>query len=889
MKRLQNSDKKTLIESNAVMTEVSMEQDDEGLAQGGGDDKVRKIEVSGGNISLVVDFSGSLTGTSSYNSFVSNGSCLKENQTQECLVGNLVWAMTKSKKWWPGEVVGFKADAKESFMVRYLGESQLVSWCAPSKLRPFKESFEKVVSQRNDVGFFVAVEEAMSLLGKSLRLEMTCSCMAKRNGITPARNGKTRKTKPLILREFSVDRLEPQEFVSQLKNLAKCVSSGGILEVTVMQSRLSAFYSFCGHKQIPMDQLHHQSEVRKSFNASKMEDSEFVGSPSIVAGSSRRKFRKEWFRKFVSEVDNVSARDDLVDTSACDLVSKLKLLAVDSTCSEDTENVGLFEWFFSKFRISVFHDENSYRMQLANMAGLQDLMVAKVANPGTELRTYKSKNIVKSKSEPFCGVSVANTEKKTFESQKKSTVEASGGVSVADADQKTSESQKNSEKSKIEVSGGVSVANTEQNPPEPQVKSKIEVIGGVSVANTEQKTFESQKNSEKSNIEVVVGVSVADADQKASVSNIRAEKYLTYQRASKLKKIKDTISHSDFSSSVANEPFAKDVQEKLSLQSVHGKACMADMLSRPAATPVPDLNSGLPSAELDHLQKPEPFPNALSQKERPFSVMLNFQAAAAAAAQCSNYGTSGTGFVSSLTALERKFTSADLCAKVTAPEKKKRGRKRKNPEELPKVAHATNGIPDLNGTTKEPAPVQPQAEPTQRRKRRKKEEMPNRSTRGITILVLKFSSKESMPSRDDLTSTFSAFGPLDASETHVYEELSGAEVAFVSSGDAVEAVKSLDKANPFGESLVSFRLQQKLISVYRNISPRMPVISHVSPLQKPKNTPISVESMKQNLLMMTAMLDKSGDQVSRETKAKLKSDITALLQKISSMPSSSSS
>lgn len=831
-----------------------MEEDDECLT-------LRKIEVSGGNISLVVDFSGSLTGASSHNVLESNGSCLKENQTQESLVGNLVWAMTKSKKWWPGEVVGCKADAKEScFMVRYLGEGQLESWCAPSKLRPFKESFERLASQRNDVGFFVAVEEAMTLLRNSLKLEMTCSCMSERNGKKPAR-----KTKPLILRDFSVDRLEPKEFVTRLKNLAECVSSGGILEATVMQSRLSAFYSFCGHKQIPMDQLN-QNEARRSFNGSKMEESEFVGSPSVVAGSRRRKFRKEWFRKFVSEVDNVSAREDLVDTSPSDLVSKLKLLAVDSsTCSEEAENVGLFEWFFSKFRISVFHDENSYRMQLANMAGFNDLMVAKAANPGTELRTSKSKNVGKSKIEPFCGVSVAGAEQKTFESQKipeKSKIELIGCVSVSDTEQKISESHENSE------------------------RSKMEVIGGVSVANTEQKTFELQKNSEKSKIEVVGGVSVADADQKA---NIRAEKYRTYQRASKpkmpgLKTIKDTISRSDFSSSVANEP------------SLQGKACMADTLSRPSATLVPDLNSGgnaLASAESDHLQKPETLvpPSPLPQKEeRPFSVMLNFQAAAAAAAAAaaprSIYGASGTGYVSSLTDLERRFTSADLCAKVTGTEKKKRGRKRKNPE----AAHATNGIPDLNGTTKEPASVPPQAEPTLRRKRRKKEEMPNRSTRGITVLVLKFSSKELMPSKDDLTSTFSAFGPLDASETHVYEELSGAEVAFVSSGDAVEAVKSLDKANPFGENLVSFRLQQKLINVvYRNIAPRMPAISHVSPLQKPKNPPISVESMKQNLLMMTAMLDKSGDHLSRETKAKLKSDISALLEKISSMPSSSSS
>ncbi|KAJ0241694.1 Serine/Threonine-kinase ATM [Hirschfeldia incana] len=760
-------------DSQVPVTEVSMEEDDEGLAQGGGDDEMRKIDVSGGNISLVVDFSSSLiTGTSSDNVFESNGNCLNVNENQT-LVGNLVWAMNKSKRWWPGEVVGLK---EESVMVRYLGQSQLVSWCEPSKLKPFKESFEEMVNQREDAGFFVAVEKAMTLLGNSLKLEMTCSCVGERNGGVVA--------KPLIVREFSVDGMETREFVSQLKNLAECVSSAGILELTVMQSRLSAFNSFSGHKQIPMDQLH--GEAKTSFSAAK-----FVGSPSVVAASSRRRFRKEWFRRFVSEVDDASVKDDLANTSPSDLVSKLKMLAVDYKGSEEVENMSLFEWFFSKFRISVFHDENVYKMQLANMAGL---MVDKDADPGTVQKTSKSKKLG---------------------------------------------------------------------------NSKMKLLSGVSVADTEQKTFES----EESNMETVNVVSTPDNEQKSLKPKKPAPK-----------KTKHTIGHSDFSTSVANESFAKEP----SLQSLHGEACsMADTLSRPAATFVPDLNSGdnpLASVQFDHLQEPESLipPKVLPQKEeRPKTMMLNFQEAA----QCSNHGVSGTGFASSQQAWERNFTSADLFTNVTSSEKKRRGRKRKNPI----FEHGTSGIPDLNGIAAEPASVLLQAEPTQRRRRRKKEELPNGLTRGITILLLKFSSKVSMPSRDDLTSTFSAFGPLDASETHVSEEFSGAQVAFVSSGDAMEAVKSLEKANPFGETLVSFRLEQKLISVQRNITQRMPVVSQVSPSPKLHDTPASVDSVKQNLLMMTAMLEKSGDRLSRETKAKLKSEVIGLLEKVSSMPSSSSS
>ncbi|EOA26197.1 hypothetical protein CARUB_v10019635mg [Capsella rubella] len=781
--------------------EALMEEEDEG------GDKVRKIEVSGGNISLVVDFSGSVTGICSQSVFESNGTNerlvkrngYREDQTQEFLVGNLVWVMNKYKKWWPGEVVDFKADAKESFMVRYIGQSHLVSWFASSKLKPFKESFEQVLNQRNDVGFFAAVEKAMSLLSNSLKLDMTCSCIADGNAIVSAQNVPTRKNKPLILREFAVDRLEPKEFVTQLKDIAKCVLNAGVLESTVMQCRLSAFYTLFGHKQIPMSQLH-ENEGRKSFTA-KMNDSQFAGSPSVVAGNSRKRFRKDWFRKFVSEVDNVSARDHLVNVPSSDLISKLKLLAVDQNCSQETEKFGLFEWFFSKFRISVFHDENAYKMQLANMAGFKDLMLARNANRGTHQKTSNSKKIGKSKIELFSGVSVADTEKKTFESQ---------------------------------------------------ISEKLEVVS-LNCASTPDNEHQASKtkNSGKTKINHIIG-------------------------------------HSDLSSSVVNEPFSKDFQDTPLVQFPDGKATTGDTLSRPAATLVPDLNSGgnaLGNAEYEHLQRPEMLmpPNVYPQEEKtPRSMILNFQVTA----PCSTHGVSGTQFVSSLPDSERFFTSADL---FTGSVKKKRGRKRKNAEELPIVAHASTGIPDLNGMITEPTSVMPQVEPPQRRRRRRKEGIPNGVTRGITILFLKFSSQVSMPSRDDLTSTFSAFGPLDSSETHVSEGLNGAQVAFVSSADAIEAVKSLEKANPYGETLLSFKLQQKLITVQRNIAPRMPVISHVSPIPKPNSIPTSVESMRQNLLMMTAMLENSGDSLSRETKAKLKSEITGLLEKVSSMPSSSSS
>lgn len=197
---------------------------------------------------------------------------------------------------------------------------------------------------------------------------------------------------------------------------------------------------------------------------------------------------------------------------------------------------------------------------------------------------------------------------------------------------------------------------------------------------------------------------------------------------------------------------------------------------------------------------------------------------------------------------------------------------------MPTIAHPTSGIPDSNEIPAEPALVLPQVEPTRRRRYGTQETSPNGLLRAVMILILQFSSQVSIPSRDYLMWMFSVFGPLESSATRVSEEFSCAMVAFVCIDDAVEAVKRLKKVNPFGETLVRFGLQPKVISALGNIPP---VISDYCAT--------SVDSMKQNLLRMTEMLDKSRDRVSRETKEKLKSEIAALLEKVCSMPSSSSS
>ena len=130
-----------------------------------------------------------------------------------------------------------------------------------------------------------------------------------------------------------------------------------------------------------------------------------------------------------------------------------------------------------------------------------------------------------------------------------------------------------------------------------------------------------------------------------------------------------------------------------------------------------------------------------------------------------------------------------------------------------------------------------------------------------------------------------------------------AQVVFVNGSDAGEAFRSLEKSSPFGLALVNYRLY--------HLSAPPPMASPAgNGLQKPANfqsmggfkiaakpsglkphngeTPDLV-MMRKNLEMMTSMLEKAGDSLSPETRAKLEGEVKGLLKKVSSMVGSSSS
>lgn len=266
-----------------VQDEVMSEDKPLGLdgIDSSGIDSVKKPEVSANAISLFVDFCGSPTNDLD----VENGAHLtarkgnlEEAEDEELekdvanrdfnfSVGDIVWVKTKNQTWWPGKICdpidASKYDAKndqgDCLLVGYFGMNH-AAWCCPSQLKPFHEKFERILGKNKARIFLGAVEKAVEELGRRVKLEMTCSCSLKDNK-SLAGDASTieevlrPKHKSGELGEFSVIHFESAKFLAHLKDLAQVVSMPCVLDFAVTQNRLSAFYHFRGHSQLPMDML----------------------------------------------------------------------------------------------------------------------------------------------------------------------------------------------------------------------------------------------------------------------------------------------------------------------------------------------------------------------------------------------------------------------------------------------------------------------------------------------------------------------------------------------------------------------------------------------------------------------------------------------------------
>ncbi|KAL5723779.1 hypothetical protein ACHQM5_007133 [Ranunculus cassubicifolius] len=170
-------------------------------------------------------------------------------------VGEIVWAKTLNRPWWPGQVYD-PSDAskdiamyhrKDRVLVAFFGDETSAAWCYPSLVKPFEEKLYQMSMQGNLSGFHNAVGEALRRIGKCVDKEMTCSCVPLETQSEHARQLASNSgiKEKVVVPEgrvvgLSVEEFEPAKFLEQLRGIAEVVSESSPFERLVLQKQLLA-------------------------------------------------------------------------------------------------------------------------------------------------------------------------------------------------------------------------------------------------------------------------------------------------------------------------------------------------------------------------------------------------------------------------------------------------------------------------------------------------------------------------------------------------------------------------------------------------------------------------------------------------------------------------
>ncbi|PIN15515.1 Non-specific serine/threonine protein kinase [Handroanthus impetiginosus] len=861
-------------------------------------------------------------------------------------VGDLVWVKTRTQTWWPGMVSNpanalndAKSEKRGSFLVKYFGSANYV-WFENSDLRPFVEYFQQMSGQNNSRSFFGSVERALCEIGQRVKLTMTCPCFSKDCQALAAQSSTENRKENSVsmdkinkLDRLSLSRFEPSSFVSHLRDLARSVNVPARIELIVMKNRLSAFHCSIGHRDLPlqmlMDEGHHNISGGGK-NSSKARDSDRTISTrekrnhvddgdlglgdktaSPGKGSEHRERKKSKYLSYPyvdvnrglnvastlgQETEDTHNRSSLStkstplgscsstnsrkkgskkplkvhnmvckatdDINACsaDLLSELHVMARDCFYLSRSKYSDSLTRFYSSFRIFAF-----LNVDLAcKDAGVQ---------PAPDLEKCLAENSTESAAQ--------------MEGTKVKKEAENGRVNLSSV-KETVENAESDKSSKTDDQKGK--GNVIHKKP----KKKKGQVPSATLGSTNNSFKMGGNDYPKSSW--LINFQLPPSDVPKSITTPKIVQDAITPRLPQIDPIAKLPDLNGSNPSNGNNPsFSVDHVPVGGPSITLGKSLPEQTKEQLVSPSIVGANqmvfATVPSLTVHNITQFNNGVNGASQywnggftaRELESNVMIN----------------KGLGSFVQQSLQMAHFSSA------AKPKRRKRKREEKN----------APAIPDLNGnvldtsssgkTLPEGNPILSPVGETQHKRRNKSANTESGSSTktnsASTIppppggsIILNFAPETTLPSKETLVSTFSRFGLLKESETQVLND-SSVQIAYERISEARFAYRSLEKNNPFGASLASFKLDCEPAALrikekkknFQNPRPFVPVDASKNPA-KNRETP-DIAFMKQNVEMMKMTLEKVGNNLSAEMRAKLENEIKVFLDKINSVAAGSSS
>ncbi|KAK2442528.1 hypothetical protein QL285_013717 [Trifolium repens] len=597
------------------------------------------------------------------------------------------------------------------------------------------------------------------------------------------------------------------------------------------------------HKDLPAE----TEELRTPSLSVKAKPSRRTRNPSngsiSSAKSGSKRFRSNWDRKFVS-CSSMSSSPEFINATSGDLLSGLYSMAVDCMSPIGNKNFDMVEWFFCKRRISEYREEAELATSLVTENGWKaekpvgnDLVDAK---SDKKRKNTKTENAARRKIKPLSGLS-----------------DIKASTSTGDC---TSSGKKLKQKRKVEeITSMHQLQNAEttindsgnkcSSVPETLQNHNFLAFGKMTGPKKKQKLESAQMH------QSFQSASRVDA-KSTGCSSIVIDLQLTPPIPVDIHGQSNGQSKGGLVSKVSN-PEIRVSQNKLD-----GNVTRSNLLASTAPEAGTASQEGGVGNITNHLSV-----NAAPQQEGRVGNITNHLSVNAAPQQ--------EGRVGNIT--NRLLVNAA-------------------PQEHPNTAHA-RAIPDLNSISFESGSRRKESETVNFLSPELKSDHPrsltacssNAKTVNFnrvqdngespgTFLFLQFASGVDIPSKGDLLKTFCRFGPLKASETQSIKDNGCAQIVFVRNTDAAEALRNLEQNNPFGATLVGYKLHHRPAMAAPSEQSRTPT-QPTRPMPIPRK-PLSLDLMKLNLEMMTSDLEKSGHTIPPQKRAKLESEVKNLLEKV---------